>query len=593
MPWVTFINEKTRIEVTAGVSILEAARSAGLVLETPCGGRGTCGKCGVKIARPEQLAHISSGGHAVSGTGANRDFVPACQSCIHGDIEVQIQDYAEANRSLRILTAGEDFSCPNSPYITKRPAGAYTEVYGGGRFLGKEPGNTPGLIYGAAIDIGTTTIVSSLVDLATGEKIAAASRLNPQAAYAQDVLSRILFCRTDKGLETLHGIFIEALTAMISAMAAEAGVRTEHIYELVYSGNTAMLHLACGIDPLSLGQYPFTPRLWGGNQIPAGGLGISGFGCVYIPPIISAYVGADITAGILVSRLDEVPGTTVFIDVGTNGELVLARNGRLAAASTAAGPAFEGMNISCGMRASRGALESFRINADGECSYQVIGGGETGEQGEAGEVLGICGSGLLDITGELVRTGVIGASGRFSGREQEGGALHKRLGTKDGKNAFFITPKVCLTQQDVRQLQLAKGAIRAGIETLLAHFHISAADVDTVRIAGAFGYHLNEESLINTGLLPPAFRGKVEFAGNTSLSGAAAFLLNTGLREKMERLVKNVDTVDLAKDPRFETFFIRYLDFDPEESAGDGLTSPIVKNHNSREVVQRPELPDN
>jgi uncharacterized 2Fe-2S/4Fe-4S cluster protein (DUF4445 family) len=559
VPWITFINEKTRIEVKTGGSILEAARSAGLVLETPCGGMGTCGKCGVKIPRPEQLAHISSGGCTRYGTGAGRDFVLACQSCIQGDIEVQLRDYAEANRSLRILTAGEDFLYQKAPYISKRLAGDHTEVYGGGRFLGREPGNTRRLMYGAAVDIGTTTLVSALVDLATGEKKAAASRLNPQAVYAQDVLSRIFFCRTDKGLETLHGIFIKTLTAMIAEMAAEAGIGTEHIYELVYSGNTAMLHLACGINPLSLGQYPFTPRIRGGNHVPAGGLGISGFGLAYIPPIISAYVGADIVSGILASRLDELPGTTVFIDVGTNGELVLARNGRLAAASTAAGPAFEGMNISCGMRAGKGALESFHINPAGECSYQVIGG-------ETGEVLGICGSGLLDITGELVRTGIIGASGRFTTEDHDawGGALCKRLGTKDGKRAFYITPQVCLTQQDVRQLQLAKGAIRAGIETLLAHFHTNAADVDTVLIAGSFGYHLNEESLINTGLLPPAFRGKVKFAGNTSLSGAAAFLLNAGFREKMAGLVKTVDTVDLAQDPGFEDFFIRYLDFGPE-----------------------------
>jgi uncharacterized 2Fe-2S/4Fe-4S cluster protein (DUF4445 family) len=214
------------------------------------------------------------------------------------------------------------------------------------------------------------------------------------------------------------------------------------------------------------------------------------------------------------------------------------------------------------MRASGGAIESFSIDGDGGCSYQVIGG----DADKAGLVsgsaaVGICGSGLLDIAGELVRTGVIEASGRFTAPEPDARGLYKRLKQREGTYAFYLNDTVCLTQQDIRQIQLAKGAIRAGIETLLAHFSIRAADVDTVEIAGSFGYHLNEESLINTGLLPPDFRGKIRFAGNTSLSGATAFLLNTGFREKMEGLVTRIDTIDLAKDPRFERRFVRHLGF--------------------------------
>jgi uncharacterized 2Fe-2S/4Fe-4S cluster protein (DUF4445 family) len=324
-----------------------------------------------------------------------------------------------------------------------------------------------------------------------------------------------------------------------------------------------MLHLACNVDPTPLGQFPYTPNRWGGDHIPARGLDISAFGRIYAPPVISAYVGADIVSGILVSRLDEVKGTTVFIDVGTNGELVLARNGKLAASSTAAGPAFEGMNITCGMRASNGSVESFHINEDGTFSYKVIGGVEA---------TGICGSGLLDIAGELVRTGVIGTSGRFISPEQnldhgtptEGSPLEglkKFIDKKDGKPAFFITGAVYLALKDIRQIQLAKGAIRTGIEMLLAHFSITAADVDTVEIAGSFGYHLSESSLLSIGLLPPAFAGKVRFVGNTSMSGAVAFLLNTGFRDKMSRMVKQIDTVELAKDPEFERTFIGYLRF--------------------------------
>jgi uncharacterized 2Fe-2S/4Fe-4S cluster protein (DUF4445 family) len=576
VPWVTFINNNLRVEVAPGTSILEAARTAGLVLETPCGGMGRCGKCGVLIPRKEQLAHISGGADTAAGAETEPGRALACRTFIRGDLEVQIRDYAGENGSLQITAAGRGFSGQNSPYITKRRSGNSTEVYGGDRRLGIEAGSTAEHRYGAAIDLGTTTLVCSLIDLNTGKELAHCSALNPQTAYAQDVISRIFFCRTDQGLETLRRICIETLGGMISRMAGEAGIQPEHIYEAVYSGNTVMLHLACGLDPGPLGQYPYKSRIRGGNHTGAEGLGISPFGLVYIPPVVSAYVGADIVSGILVSRLDESRNTTVFIDVGTNGELVLARDGKLAAAAAAAGPAFEGMNIACGMRAHAGAVESFQIDAEGRPAFQVIGGGEA---------RGICGSGLLDIAGELVRTGLIESSGRFAAPKNGGprAAPPKGLGRKDGKSAYYITPTVYLTQQDVRQVQLAKGAIRAGIETLLAHFCISAADVQTVVIAGSFGYHLNEESLINTGLLPPEFGGKVRFAGNTSLSGAAAFLLNTGFRKKMEDLVPRVDAVDLSGDPDFEDRFIRYLDFEPPYPRAPELNRGLDESNHQKQ----------
>jgi uncharacterized 2Fe-2S/4Fe-4S cluster protein (DUF4445 family) len=263
-------------------------------------------------------------------------------------------------------------------------------------------------------------------------------------------------------------------------------------------------------------------------------------------------VGADIVSGILASRLDEKKGATVFIDIGTNGEIVLARDGALAASSTAAGPAFEGMNISCGMRASRGAIESFSINGEA-CSFEMIGGD--------GAAAGICGSGLLDMAGELVRTGMVGKSGRFAKPGETGGALALRFRPLDGKNAFFVTDTVYLTQNDIRQIQLAKGAIRCGIEMLLANFGMEADGVDSVEIAGSFGYHLRESSLLNIGILPPQFVGKIAFVGNTSMTGSIAFLMNTDLRAKMEGLIPGIDKVDLSNDQSFERTFLKYMAF--------------------------------
>ena len=245
----------------------------------------------------------------------------------------------------------------------------------------------------------------------------------------------------------------------------------------------------------------------------------------------------------------------LFIDIGTNGELVLARNGKLAAASTAAGPAFEGMNICCGMRASPGAIEAFSIE-DNCVSYELIGGSN-------GAAVGICGSGLLDIAGELVSRGLVQKSGRFVSADYTSvpAGLKERLKQHEGKNAFFITDTFYLSQQDIRQVQLAKGAIRAGIELLLARAALGAGNVDTVEIAGSFGYHLKEKSLLAIGLLPKEFAGKVAFVGNSSLSGGIAFLMNTDFRARMIGTVEQVDNVELSGDKDFEQTFITHMGF--------------------------------
>ncbi|AEF80331.1 ASKHA domain-containing protein [Leadbettera azotonutricia] len=539
MPQINFVYQGKTVDIENEKTILEAARLAGVTIESPCNGIGSCGKCKV---------------------GTSGGVVLACQHHVREDMEVIVKDYNDENKSLQILSEGSNFDYDIQPFITKRVSGSKTEVYGGGKLLGIEDGDTSSFIYGLAIDIGTTTLVTALVDLSNGKTLASESTLNPQAAYAQDVLGRIHFASKDDGLAVLYNSFIEVLVTMILALTKKAGLKREHIYELVYSGNTTMLHIATNTDPYSLGQFPYTPNLFGAEHLSAKDLHISPFGIIWLPPIISAYVGADITSGILASALNKKKGTTVFIDIGTNGEMVLAKDGRLAASSTAAGPAFEGMNISCGMRASQGAIESFSI-ADGVFSFGVIGynppwGGET-------PITGICGSGLLDIAGELVRTGLIGKNGRFinPGNENNATPLISRIRPHEGKNAFFVTDDIYLSQKDIRQIQLAKGAIRCGIEMLLTHFNMNAADIDSLEIAGSFGYHLNEASLLNIGLLPAAFAGKTAFVGNTSMSGATAFLLNTTFRSQMTELVKEIDVVELANDENFEKNFIKHLSF--------------------------------
>ncbi|MDR0583659.1 MAG: ASKHA domain-containing protein [Treponema sp.] len=549
MPDIVFISpergveKKAAVKAEKGQKIIEAARLGGIKIETPCNGLGICGKCGVRE----------------EGTG---ECILACQGLIEKDAVYILRDYESENDSLRILSGGVSFEYLPEPFFSKRLVNGRTEVYGGEELLGLEEHDTGALLYGLAVDIGTTTIVANLVDIARGKSLVSVSALNPQSNYAQDVLGRIHFAGKENGLAVLHRAFIEKLNQMIGDLTRQTNVKPAHIYELVYSGNTTMLHLACNVDPSGLGKYPYTPALFGGCHRKEKGLAVSPFARVYLPPIISAYVGADISSGLLITRLAERKGGVLFIDIGTNGEMAFAKDGRIAASSTAAGPAFEGMNISCGMRASAGAIESFAINDDGSCVYAVIGGGKNSLK-----AAGICGSGLLDIAGELVRTGVIDSRGRFvlPDKGSYAALLKERMGQVEGKNAFFITDDVYLAQKDIRQIQLAKGAIRCGIEMLLSRFGTEnqgmEGEIDQTIIAGSFGYHLNEESLLNIGLLPPRCRGKISFAGNTSLSGAEAFLLNTSFRRKMKEVTALVEKIELAQDAEFERTFIKYMGF--------------------------------
>jgi len=468
-------------------TVLDAARIGGIYLESPCNGNGTCGKCLVE---------------------ANAQTVLACKTKITQNTQIKTIVSRSENLTMQIISGGFSFDYPLKP------------LYPDG--------------YGLIVDIGTTTLVVSLINLATGSAECTESLLNPQTQYAQDVLSRIHFAGEEGGLRKMYDALISALNETIVQMTSKLGIKPEDIKDAVYSGNTTMLHLAAIKDPSPLGKYPYIPALTGGEYIEPGQLKIGGR--VYLPPIISAYVGADVTSGILASGLADAPQATLFIDVGTNGELVLAKDRKLIATSTAAGPAFEGMNISQGKRASNGAIESFHFNEDSTYEYGVIGGGEAD---------GICGSGLLDIVAELARTGRITKTGRFA----------------DKSRIFQITENTAITQDDIRQVQLAKGAIRTGIDAMLQRLGLAANDIERVEIAGSFGYHISERSLLDLKMLPEEFTGKVHFVGNTSHSGAAAFLLNTDFRTKMESTVEEIEKLELSNDDNFQKLFVASLGF--------------------------------
>jgi len=554
MAIIHFIPENKTVSVADGTNLLEAARKADVLIDAPCDGTGTCGKCRVKIPAAQRQNFKEAPHDWLTQTERAEGWALACQSTVHGDLLVESEQ--DADDELKILSEGQAVAVELNPWITKTfdASSAQTRVNAGGTLLAAEPGDTTRALFGVAVDIGTTTLVAALIDLRDGREIAVASSLNPQARHAQDVLSRIKLGSQPEGLQLLQGELIAELNRLIGEAAADAKISVHNIYEAVFSGNTTMLHLATGTNPASLGKYPYTPALQCGESVRAAdiGLAIAPDGQVYLPPIMSAYVGADITSGILAAKLAELSGVTLFVDIGTNGEMVLAVNGQLTATSTAAGPAFEGMNIACGMRASRGAIELVSL-AGNDIELKTIANAAP---------VGLCGSGLLDIVGELAAHGGVDKKGRF----QTNGALPDRpwknqFGQLDGKLVFRIAGPVYLSQKDVRQVQLAKAAVRAGIELMLRANQLTAAQVDRVLIAGSFGFHLRTASLVHLGLLPREFKDRVEFVGNTSKTGARAFLLNRRLREELKQLARQVRVLELANDPAFEKTFVKALSF--------------------------------
>lgn len=554
MPKVHFILQNLTVEVPERRSLLAAIKRAGIRFDLPCNGAGTCGKCRVRLDAAAR-AHATESAHTKL-TEADRaaGWALACQTFVTGDLSVEVP--IKKDEGLKILSDGQTVAVDIEPWIEKSfdPVSARTAVIAGGRIVASENGDTTATAYGSAIDIGTTTLVVALVDLRDGRELASASALNPQARHAQDVLSRIKLGSTPEGLRTLHSELIAELNRLLAEAATEAKIDRAYIHEAVFSGNTTMLHLATATDPTSLGKYPYVPQLRGGDHVSAASIGLelAPGGLVYLPPIMSAYVGADITSGLLATDLAAKRGVTLFVDIGTNGEMVLAADGKLVATSTAAGPAFEGMNISCGMRAGRGAIEFVSLAGD-EVALRTI--GET-------TPTGLCGSGLLDAVGELAAHGGVDKNGRFltNGSAPDRPWKH-RLSTLDGKPVFRLTDDVYLSQKDIRQVQLAKAAVRTGIEFLVKATGRTTAQVDRVLIAGSFGFHLRTASLVNLGLLPREFADRVEFVGNTSKTGARAFLLNRHTREHLRRTVADVQVLELANDESFQRTFVEALSF--------------------------------
>lgn len=617
---VTFEPSGRSVYVLEGTPLVEAAAEAGVVVDQPCGGEGICGKCRVRILSGA-ADPTGSDRSAFSAEELAAGFRLACQTRIVGPTTIrEAEDALGAEHQILAASAADaaPWADSDDPPVRKvycelppptraddlsdlmrleRAVGPFepdldvlralpgtlrenafrgTAVLADHRLIGFEAGDTRTAGYSVAVDVGTTTLAAALVDLAGQREVAVASSLNPQTRFGDDVLSRIAYAGRNEGLQTLHDAVIGVVDAMIGDLCWQAGVARENVYEVAVSGNTTMEHLFCRLDPHALGEVPFTPAIGRGLLLPAAELGlhIHPRGRVYVLPVINGFVGGDTVAGILATRMTDTAGPTLLVDIGTNGEIVLWAGGRLSAASTAAGPAFEGARISQGMRGSTGAIE--KVIVDGRLRVNVIGNVPP---------TGICGSGLIDAAAELLRHGLLTPQGRLvppgelpSGVPED---LARRIVSEPcaapsgscsaaGKIAFELAradetahgKPILLTQRDLRELQLASGAIRAGIKILLRRSGLRPEDLDSVLVAGGFGNFIRRSNAQRIGLLPEGIeRKRIRYQGNTSLAGARWTVLSQAAREKAEKLGRLAEHVDLSTDADFSMTFAEAMIF--------------------------------
>lgn len=579
MPQVTFNGSESTVEATQGETLLSCIRRSGLGVESTCDGRGVCGKCKVtaygKLSDPDDQER----GHLL---GEPSDVRLACRARVQGNVSVTISDnwtqlqsvFGIEHRKVIPDSPVKRVLLPEKlrdsrPYVETLPFRTKDlHVLGKIAAWDGDRHRAFGVVFekelldirfdekpvlGAAVDIGTTSLALSLFDLERGKCLGTSSALNPQTAYGGDVITRINYCRQNPdGVSVLQS----ELTRQIGVMLSEALGKDrspDQVSLITASGNTTMLHLLAGIYPVSLAVAPFRPTFLRSLVVtgPDSGLALPAASRLILLPGASAYIGSDIVGGLTAIDYKSCPPGTLFIDIGTNGEIVLIEGpDKLLGTSCAMGPALEGMNISCGCRAVPGAIDTVCLGDDKVLRFTTIGGVPP---------VGICGSGLVDLVACLVSADIIAAGGAFN-READ-----NRLADRLEDDRFHLTDKVFLSQKDIRQVQLAKSAALSGILTLLSQAGRSVNDLEEIVVGGAFGYHLNPQNLQRIGLLPEDFKGRITFVGNSSLSGASLAMLNQDILKEMESIASLIQVLELGSHPDFAIRFISCLDFVSEE----------------------------
>jgi uncharacterized 2Fe-2S/4Fe-4S cluster protein (DUF4445 family) len=613
---LTILPDRCTLEVEPGTTVLKAAHAAGVEITATCGGRGRCTSCRIKfvagtIPPPTIMDELQLGDALV-----REGYRLSCQCHVTEPITVQVAPPLD-ERTFQILGAdrppGAPLGVPIDAGIRKQvlavrlpkeehhqtsdldellralgaapdevpvevlrtlPAalreyqGQVTAAFFGRRLLSVEPGDTSLHKFGLAVDIGTTSVVTTLMELESGEQMASVSSLNPQAVFGGDLMSRIAFAQFDPGnLRKLQTRIIGLLNQHIEQVTRDSGVLAKWIYKVVVVGNTCMHHLLLGIDPSYVGLAPYAPVMRHPLVIPARELflRVNPEARVCFLPLVAGFVGADAVAVALATRIADTPEIRVAVDIGTNGEVLLGSRDRLWACSAPAGPALEGAQIRHGMRAALGAIDRASL-ADGDLRLHTI--GEAPAQG-------ICGSGLIDVIAALLDAGVIDWTGLIDldGRDRLPPGLRERVVMRGEERLVILArpgewgaqQEIVLTQDDIRQVQLCKGAIASGVAMLQRLAGVSDERVSELMLAGGFGNYLSIRSAQRIGIIPATLpAGRIRYVGNAAALGAQLALVSEGERRRAEEIARRIEHVSLAAHPDFQDLFVECMNFPRE-----------------------------
>jgi uncharacterized 2Fe-2S/4Fe-4S cluster protein (DUF4445 family) len=617
---VRFLPDDRTSTFDAPIDLYLAAAAAGILVEQPCGSQGTCGRCRVRVMEgapqpgdaeraqftSDELAEgwrlgcqlVLAGPASVeipavtrspAGKSFGDDLLPGALTrpvVLTGTIAPGLRAAAPDASSLLDGVAGAAGLVPRSLFATPDTLADLVAADAGlepfrvaihgrelvavistlAKSLPQAGSPCPEVGFGLAIDLGTTSMAAALVSLADGRVAASASTLNPQIAYGADVISRIRHeSHVPEGGAHLTGSVRRGLSGLVADLVSAAGCQAHDVLVASIAGNPTMMHLWLGVPAASLGRAPYLGAWSDALTVKAArvGLPVHPNANVLVFPLVKSHVGGDAVAAAMAVGLDRAPGSRVLIDLGTNTELLLAHEGRVFATSAAAGPAFEGVSIRRGMRGAPGAIDMVSIAADGRVTIHALGDGP---------VKGICGSGLIDAVAELLRAGVVTSTGYLRRPDElpDGSPLAARLVEVDGVQAFALARAdvaeagagpVVVTARDIREVQLAKGAIVAAMTLLCEHAGIEAGQLDEVLVAGAFGNFIRKTSALRLGLLPALDAEKVRFVGNAAGVGARLALVDREVLERARDLAARTDYRDLATDARYPTVFMSALAF--------------------------------
>jgi uncharacterized 2Fe-2S/4Fe-4S cluster protein (DUF4445 family) len=592
-----------KVKVPAGATILDAANKAEIYINSICGGSGYCGKCKVLIDRPEKIEIKYSA--LLERDEVEKGIILACQSQVLDDVTVTVLE-SLSTQSGKILTDEQpqktdelfsfdplvvkkyiEMSPPTVRDHTADKERLFTALRGqisvlsiradlnilqempellqkaeykvtttacireeSFEIISLESGNTCNVNYAVAVDVGTTTVVAHLVDLADGRTIDTEAAYNSQIRFGEDYISRIMYAEENNAFYKMQSVIVNDINKLIDILVKRQNINIENIYALVTSGNTAMMHFLLKLDARRIRREPYVPSA---NFIPPVraaeiGLKINKNGFLYCIPSVAAYVGGDIVSGVLATRLFTKKEVSLLVDIGTNGEVVLGNKDWLVCASSSAGPAFEGSGVKHGMRAAAGAIEKFAITETGSMEFKTIDGKPP---------LGICGSGLLDIIAELFIHGIIDRTGRFS-QDKDRRVSHGDEGLK-----FQIVPpaakqkEIVITQADINNLIRSKAGVFAAIKVLMSSTQIEPKNLDAIYLAGGFGNYLDVRQAVIIGMLPDVPLEKIHFVGNTSIAGAKQVLLSRKAQKQAEQIAAGMTYFDLMTHSEYMEEFMR------------------------------------